>query len=57
MLAEQKKNKLLELVTVGAVTAANFKKMTPVRSASFVRADRNAPGHEVTVRYIAGIGV
>jgi site-specific DNA recombinase len=27
-LAEQKKNKLLELVTVGAVTAANFKSMT-----------------------------
>jgi hypothetical protein len=28
LLAEQKKNKLLELVTVGAVTAANFKSMT-----------------------------
>ena len=27
-LAEQKKNKLLELVTIGSVTAANFKSMT-----------------------------
>ena len=41
----------------GSVGGQMVKKMTPVRSASFVRADRNAPGHAVTVRYIAGITI
>ena len=33
------------------------KKMCPVHTMSFRRADRTAVGHEVEVRYIAGIGI
>ena len=33
------------------------KKMCPIRSASYMRPDRTAPGHEVEIRYIAGIRV
>ncbi len=33
------------------------KKMCSVRTASFKRADRTALGHEVEVRYIAGITI
>ena len=39
----------------GSVGGQMVKKMTPVRSASFVRADRTAVGHETEVRYIASI--
>ena len=41
----------------GSVGGQMVKKMTPVRTMSFRRADRTAVGHEVEVRYIAGIGV
>lgn len=41
----------------GSVGGQMVKKMTPVRTMSFQRADRTAVGHEVEVRYIAGIGV
>ena len=41
----------------GSVGGVMVKKMTPVRTMSFQRADRTAVGHEVEVRYIAGIGV
>ena len=33
------------------------KKMTPVRTANYTRKDRTAVGHEIKVRYIAGIMV
>ena len=39
----------------GSVGGQMVKKMSTVRTASFKRADRTAPGHEVEVRYIAGI--
>lgn len=41
----------------GSVGGQMVKKMIPVRTMSFQRADRTAVGHEVEVRYIAGIGV
>ena len=39
----------------GSVGGQVVKKMSPVRTASFKRADRTALGHEVEVRYIATI--
>ena len=39
----------------GSVGAQMVKKMCPVRTASFKRADQTALGHEVEVRYIATI--
>ena len=41
----------------GSVGGQMVKKMTPVRNASFTRADRTAMGHTLRVRYIAGIMV
>ena len=41
----------------GSIGGQMVKNVKPVRSASFVRADRNAPGHAVEVRYIAGITI
>ena len=41
----------------GSVGGQMVKKMNTVRTASFQRADRTAVGHEVEVRYIAGITV
>ena len=41
----------------GSVGGQMVKKMTPARTMSFQRADRTAVGHEVEVRYIAGITV
>ena len=41
----------------GSVGGQMVKKMCTVRTASFKRADRTAVGHEVEVRYIAGITV
>lgn len=39
----------------GSVGGQMVKKMCPVRTASFKRADQTALGHEVEVRYIATI--
>ena len=39
----------------GSVGGQMVKKMSTVRTMSFRRADRTAVGHEVEVRYIAGI--
>ena len=39
----------------GSVGGQMVKKMTPVRTMNFVRADRTAMGHEVRVQYIAGL--
>lgn len=39
----------------GSIGGQMVKKMCPVRTASFKRADRTALGHEVEVRYIATI--
>ena len=41
----------------GSVGGQMVKKMCTVRTMSFRRADRTAVGHEVEVRYIAGISV
>lgn len=41
----------------GSIGGQMVKKMSTVRTASFKRADRTAVGHEVEVRYIAGITV
>ena len=41
----------------GSVGGQMVKKMCPVHTMSFRRADRTAVGHEVEVRYIAGIGI
>ena len=39
----------------GSVGGQMVKKMKPIRTASYTRADRTAIGHELKVRYIAGI--
>lgn len=41
----------------GSVGGQMVKKMNTVRRANFTRADRTAMGHEIEVRYIAGIMV
>ena len=41
----------------GSVGGQMVKKMIPVRTASYTRKDRTAVGHEIKVRYIAGITV
>lgn len=41
----------------GSVGGQMVKKICPVRTANFTRKDRTAMGHEIEVRYIAGIMV
>ena len=41
----------------GSVGGQIVKKMIPVRAARYARADRTAKGHEIDVKYIAGITV
>lgn len=41
----------------GSVGGQMVKNMCTIRTASFKRADRTALGHEVEVRYIAGITI
>lgn len=41
----------------GSVGGQMVKKMSTVRRANFTRKDRTAVGHEIKVRYIAGITV
>ena len=41
----------------GSVGGQMVKKMNTVRTANYTRADRTAIGHEIKVRYIAGIMV
>ena len=41
----------------GSVGGQMVKKMTTIRTMSFMRADRTKLGHEVKVRYIAGITI
>ena len=41
----------------GSVGGQMVKKMRTVRTANFTRKDRTAVGHEIKVRYIAGIMV
>ena len=41
----------------GSVGGQMVKKMMPIRTMSFKRADRTALGHEVEVRYIARITI
>ena len=41
----------------GSVGGQMVKKMSTVRTANFTRKDRTAMGHEIKVRYIAGIMV
>ena len=41
----------------GSVGGQMVKKMSTVRTANFTRKDRTAVGHEIKVRYIAGIMV
>ena len=41
----------------GSVGGQMVKKMRTIRTANFTRKDRTAVGHEVEVRYIAGIMV
>ena len=41
----------------GSVGGQMVKKMKPVRTANYTRKDRTAVGHEIKVRYIAGIMV
>ena len=42
---------------VGSVGGQMVKKMRTIRTANFTRKDRTAVGHEIKVRYIAGIMV
>ena len=39
----------------GSVGGQMVKKMTPVRTARYARADRTAVGHEIDIKYIASI--
>ena len=41
----------------GSIGGQMVKKMSTVRTAKYTRADRTAMGHEIEVRYIAGIMV
>lgn len=41
----------------GSIGGQMVKKMIPVRTANYIRKDRTAAGHEIEVRYIAGITV
>ncbi len=41
----------------GSVGGQMVKKMMPIRTANYTRKDRTAAGHEIEVRYIAGIVV
>ena len=41
----------------GSVGGQMVKKMRTIRTANFTRKDRTAMGHEIEVRYIAGIMV
>ena len=41
----------------GSVGGQMVKKMMPIRTARYMRADRTAVGHEVDIKYIAGITV
>ena len=41
----------------GSVGGQMVKKMSTIRTANYTRADRTAMGHEIEVRYIAGIMV
>ena len=41
----------------GSVGGQMVKKMSTIRTANYTRKDRTAVGHEVEVRYIAGITV
>ena len=41
----------------GSVGGQMVKKMSTIRTANYTRADRTAVGHEIKVRYIAGIMV
>ena len=41
----------------GSVGGQMVKKMIPIRTARYARTDRNAMGHTVVVRYIAGITI
>ena len=41
----------------GSVGGQMVKKMCPVRTASYTRADRTAVGHMVQVRYIVGLTI
>ena len=41
----------------GSVGGQMVKTMIPIRTARYARADRNAMGHEVAIKYIAGITV
>ena len=41
----------------GSIGGQMVKKMTPVRTANYTRADRTAIGHEIKVRYIATITI
>ena len=41
----------------GSVGGQMVKKMSTVRTAKYTRKDRTAVGHEIKVRYIAGIMV
>lgn len=41
----------------GSIGGQMVKKMSTVRTANYIRKDRTAVGHEIEVRYIAGIMV
>lgn len=41
----------------GSVGGQMVKNVCPIRTANYVRKDRTAVGHEIEVRYIAGIMV
>ena len=41
----------------GSVGGQMVKKMSTIRTANYIRKDRTAAGHEIEVRYIAGITV
>ena len=41
----------------GSVGGQMVKKMSTIRTANYIRKDRTAVGHEIKVRYIAGITV
>ena len=41
----------------GSIGGQMVKKMSTVRTANYIRADRTAIGHEIKVRYIASVSI
>ena len=56
-LCERYIEKLKKRTNFEGCTGHTFKKMSTIRTTSYIRPDRTAIGHEVEVRYVASITI